>query len=109
MASLLLGLAVGVVVGTALAASSTGDAPQADRRQAKEGGTLTIGISSLDYIDPALTLPPNTGAALSSVILSVAVGRRDLRAAFPLSGRSSSGRSLRPRAGGRDRLSGCLA
>jgi peptide/nickel transport system substrate-binding protein len=58
-ASLLLGLALGGVVGSSLAATSTRGAPQADRGAVQEGGTLLVGARDFDFIDPALALPQN--------------------------------------------------
>jgi ABC-type transport system substrate-binding protein len=55
MASLVAGLGMGVVAAAGLAPSDTRAAVRLDG--AKDGGTLTIGVRSLDYIDPALALP----------------------------------------------------
>jgi hypothetical protein len=41
-------------------------------RHTQEGGALTIGISTFDFIDPALTWPPNSGGPISTRFLSVA-------------------------------------
>jgi peptide/nickel transport system substrate-binding protein len=51
--TVLSGLALGGVVGSALATT-------ADRRSVTEGGTLLVGVREFDVIDPALARPPDT-------------------------------------------------
>jgi ABC-type transport system substrate-binding protein len=58
VASLVLGLGMGVVVAAGLAPSDTSGAVRL-----KDGGILLIGTTAFDYIDPALVLdPPSTDA-----------------------------------------------
>jgi ABC-type transport system substrate-binding protein len=58
MASLFLGLGMGLLIAAALVPSDTGAAVRADARSAKEGGALTIGVRDFDFVDPALVLDP---------------------------------------------------
>src|SRR2546425_571098 len=66
VSSLLLGLAAGLFVFTAVAATSTRDAPQANRDAVQEGGMLVIGAPDFDFIDPALALPRNPPFSVAS-------------------------------------------
>jgi ABC-type transport system substrate-binding protein len=66
VSSLVLGLAAGLFVVAAVAATSTRDAPQA-HRAVQEGGTLMIGARNLDFIDPALTQSFNSGTSIGLV------------------------------------------
>jgi peptide/nickel transport system substrate-binding protein len=61
MASLVAGLGMGLIVAVGLTPSDTRAGMSLDR--VKNGGMLTIGVRSLDYVDPALTLPPIGGTA----------------------------------------------
>jgi peptide/nickel transport system substrate-binding protein len=64
--SLALGLALGLLVVAALAGSETRAAASV-HRSVKEGGALTIGLASFDFIDPALVLDPAASDAASVV------------------------------------------
>ena len=81
---LLLGLGTGVFVATAIAATSTrgaglvvatGLAPsdtraavRLDGSRVKDGGTLVIGVGSLDYIDPTLAVPFSGGSTPAGLV-----------------------------------------
>ena len=60
ISGLLLGLGTGPFVAAGLAPSGTQAALRLDG--VKEGGTLTLGVSSLDSIDPTLAVPYNGGS-----------------------------------------------
>ena len=60
MASLVAGLVMGLVLATGLAPSDTRASVRLDG--AKEGGTLVLGVGSLDYIDPTLAAPVSGGS-----------------------------------------------
>jgi len=74
MASLVLGLGMGLLVAAGLAPSDTRGAVRVDGGGVKDGGILKIGVTEFNAIDPALTLAPNTGATISAQIASVALG-----------------------------------
>jgi ABC-type transport system substrate-binding protein len=74
VSSVVPGLAAGLFVAAAVAATATHDAPRTAGRAVQEGGTLVIGIAVFDHIDPALTLAPNAQTLASALVLSWGVG-----------------------------------
>src|SRR5437867_329153 len=64
IASLALGLRMGLFVASALAPSETS---AASALEIKEGGTLIVGSRGMDFIDPALTQSFNSGTTIGLV------------------------------------------
>src|SRR5215212_1814489 len=64
VSALLLGLGTSLVVTAALATTGKGAARGA-QRTVSEGGTLVIGDTTFDYIDPALIQPAGASSNLS--------------------------------------------
>src|SRR5712691_10728743 len=73
MASLVAGLGMGLLVASALVPSDTRAALRAESRGAKDGGTLLIGTTGFDYIDPALIVDPTSTSAPSVALAAWAV------------------------------------
>jgi peptide/nickel transport system substrate-binding protein len=65
--SSVIGFALSVLIASGLAFSDAGAGVRGRDGGVRGGGTLTIGVGSLDYIDPALTLPLGGGTAASLV------------------------------------------
>src|SRR3954470_1662786 len=61
VSGLLVAIGTGVLVAAAFGAVAGG------QHAVKEGGTLTVGVRNLDFIDPALTLPFNGGTSVGLV------------------------------------------
>jgi ABC-type transport system substrate-binding protein len=84
--SLTLGLAAGLCVVAAVAATSTRGVPSADLRSVKDGGTLRVGAPAFDFIDPALVPDPiMSGACGTFAMWSVADATCALLFRYPAS------------------------